>query len=297
VSSQFDRSPSIVDAAIYYVAVVGMAAALTLVFLAMRAVMDVGGYCAEGGAYVIQVHCPDGAIPAMLLGIFGGIGCVGLVAWKGSGLGSGLGSVATLGWPALFGSLGWNFLEYGLGLHTAADGTRMEGDLGLVFTGVLFEVMALPVALFALSSAIGGLTGRSSGAAGSAGSSRTPMGGTAGFRPSAGRSPAGSGRLPSLRIRPAPSASVTTVADDPRTAAVLDGMLRAALAERVHAETLDGSTPAGGAGAGAAAAGAAAEVETLVNGLERLAALHASGAISDVEYATAKARLLAAADQ
>ena len=56
------------DLVLYLVGVAGIAAGITLLFLGMRAVMDVGGMCAEGGPYVIEQHCPEGAALAMLLG-------------------------------------------------------------------------------------------------------------------------------------------------------------------------------------------------------------------------------------
>jgi hypothetical protein len=49
----------------------------------------------------------------MLLGIFGGLGSLLLAGWKGVAIGEGALSVLFLGWPALFGALGFNFLQYG----------------------------------------------------------------------------------------------------------------------------------------------------------------------------------------
>src|SRR3712207_7813523 len=56
---------SLHDALPIFVGVAGMAACLTLVFLGMRAVMDVGGACADGGPFVIDTPCPDG-VPLLL---------------------------------------------------------------------------------------------------------------------------------------------------------------------------------------------------------------------------------------
>lgn len=96
------------DLALYAVGVAGLAMCLTLVFLAMRAVMDVGGFCAEGGPYVIEVHCPEGVPLVLVGGIFGLFGFGGLTAWKGSLIGGPYGALVLLAWPALFLSLGWN---------------------------------------------------------------------------------------------------------------------------------------------------------------------------------------------
>jgi hypothetical protein len=113
--------------------VVVMAVAVTWTFLGMRAVMDVGGTCAEGGPYEIAQPCPGGAwmlslaIPVMVA-----------VAMLGSYTAYRLSAPTLLlpMWAVLFGSLGWNFLEYGFG----DDGPVW----GWVVCGVVFELMALP---------------------------------------------------------------------------------------------------------------------------------------------------------
>ena len=79
----------------------------------MRAVMDVGGACADGGPYVSAQPCPDGTPAAMLLGAFGlfGFGALGMAS--GARIG-GYGWLPLLAWTGLFATLGWNFLDYGL---------------------------------------------------------------------------------------------------------------------------------------------------------------------------------------
>ena len=47
--------PSVADVILYLLGIAGVAAGITLLFLGMRAVMDVGGMCAEGG--------PNGPVP------------------------------------------------------------------------------------------------------------------------------------------------------------------------------------------------------------------------------------------
>ena len=103
--------PSVADVILYLVGIAGVAAGITLLFLGMRAVMDVGGMCAEGGAYVIETTCPESVPIVMLLGIFGGLGSLLLAGWKGTAIGEGAVTVLSLGWPALFGALGLNFLQ------------------------------------------------------------------------------------------------------------------------------------------------------------------------------------------
>lgn len=137
------------DLVLYLVGVAGIAASITLLFLGMRAVMDVGGMCAEGGAYVIEQHCPEGAALATLLGFLGGFAAVGLAGWKGSGLGGFAGYVVFLAWPALFGALGYNFLEYGLN----PPGDEPGWAWGWLVCGVVFEAMAIGPLLVGLSAA------------------------------------------------------------------------------------------------------------------------------------------------
>jgi len=110
-----------------------LALALTWAYLAMRAVMDVGGTCAEGGPYEIAHPCPDGAwmisvaIPVLIVTAMLG----SYVAFRLSAPG-----LLVPMWTVLFGTLGWNFLEYGFG----DDGPVW----GWVVCGVMFELMALP---------------------------------------------------------------------------------------------------------------------------------------------------------
>ena len=107
---------------------------LTWAFLSMRSVMDVGGSCADGGPYVSAQPCPGGAgfigvaIPVMILATFAGtFAAISLMAPN----------LLVPMWTILFGSLGWNFLEYGF---TDPSGTVW----GWVVCGVVFELMALP---------------------------------------------------------------------------------------------------------------------------------------------------------
>jgi hypothetical protein len=114
---------------------------ITLLFLGMRAVMAIGGACADGGPFVPVRPCPDGVPLAMTAATFGLFGSVGLIVLFGSRFGGGWGGLALLGWPALFISLGWNFLEFGV---------RPPGDdgpaWGWLICGVVFVIMgALPL--------------------------------------------------------------------------------------------------------------------------------------------------------
>ena len=96
--------------------------------------MDVGGSCADGGPYVSAQPCPGGAgfigiaIPVMVLATFAG--SFAAISLKAPNL-------LVPMWTLLFGSLGWNFLEYGF--------TGPDGNVpGWIVCGIVFELMALP---------------------------------------------------------------------------------------------------------------------------------------------------------
>jgi len=157
------RRFGMLDVALYLVGVVGLAACLTLIFMSMRAVMNVGGFCAEGGPYVIETHCPEG-VPLLLVGgIFGLFGFGGLMLWKGAMLGGPYAGLAALAWPVLFISLGWNFLDYGLFNTPEGEGIVW----GWVIPGVLFVIMGVAPLLAVLPI----------GHSGRAGSARASMAG------------------------------------------------------------------------------------------------------------------------
>jgi hypothetical protein len=111
-----------------------VAACLTIVFLAMRSVMDIGGFCAEGGPYEIETHCPKGTPGLLMGGIWIGVIAAFAYVWQASRYRAlNLGGLL---WPALFLSLGWNFLEYGVS-------PPFEGGLawGWLIPGGVFVLM------------------------------------------------------------------------------------------------------------------------------------------------------------
>jgi hypothetical protein len=119
--------------AITLVSVLILAITLTWAFFSMRAVMNVGGSCADGGPYVSAQSCPDGsyliaiAIPVMLIAAMGG---------SAAALSVNAPNLLIPMWGALFGSLGWNFLEF-----------AFKGDTvvwGWLVCGVVFWLMAAP---------------------------------------------------------------------------------------------------------------------------------------------------------
>jgi hypothetical protein len=122
----------------------GLAACVTVIFLSMRAVMDIGGACASGGPYVPVQSCPDGIPALMTIGMLGlfGFGALGL--WAGAQVGRGWAALPFLAWPALFLSLGWNFLEYGI----RPPGSQSGPEIGWLVCGVVFVAMgAIPLVI------------------------------------------------------------------------------------------------------------------------------------------------------
>jgi hypothetical protein len=110
---------------------------ITLLFLGMRAVMDVGGACADGGPYVSAQPCPTGVPLAMIGGMFGLFGSAGLIVWFGSRIGKAAASIVGLGWPALFLVLGFNFMDYAV--HPPD--TEPTPVWGWLIPGLIFWVM------------------------------------------------------------------------------------------------------------------------------------------------------------
>lgn len=117
-----------------FVTLAGVACGLTLLYLGMRAVMDVGGACASGGPYVPRVECPEGVPLLMMAGIWGGLIFVGLYLWATTK--HKVPTLVAFAWPALFLSLGWNFLEFGI------DPPAGEGLVwGWLICAILFALM------------------------------------------------------------------------------------------------------------------------------------------------------------
>ena len=58
-----------VAATMTLVVVFAIAALVALIVMAARAVIDIGGFCAEGGPYVIAQHCPKGTSVILAVGV------------------------------------------------------------------------------------------------------------------------------------------------------------------------------------------------------------------------------------
>ncbi|MBN1273251.1 MAG: hypothetical protein JXB26_13370 [Candidatus Aminicenantes bacterium] len=92
-----------------FLGVGGFCFCLTCFYMAMRGVMDLGGFVASGGPYEIA-HPAPGWIWVFFAAVFAGLFFLlvnHLNARKVGGL-----NLLVLAWPALFLSLGENFLEY-----------------------------------------------------------------------------------------------------------------------------------------------------------------------------------------
>ena len=107
-------------------------------------VMTIGGSCGSGGPYEVAQPCPGGAWMAPA-GIFLGLAGLAVYAFVRP---SGSPSLVGLAWPALFGSLGYQFLR------AAAEETDAWG---FWLCGVLFIVMAAAPLCIVLSADRGAL--------------------------------------------------------------------------------------------------------------------------------------------
>lgn len=116
---------------------------LTLVYESMRAVMDVGGACASGGAYEIRQACPKGVGWVLPVGIFG-MCFAGIFTFLGV-FDEGGPRPYVFAWSALFLALGWNFLDYGF--DAPGGGT----SVGWLICGFVFVAMGGVPLLFLLS--------------------------------------------------------------------------------------------------------------------------------------------------
>jgi hypothetical protein len=264
--------PSLVDYGLIFAGVAGLAASITAIFLSMRAVLDIGGACADGGPYVAAQPCPEGVALLLPLGIFGWFGFAALTAAGTRTFAGWPSSLAFLAWPALFISLGWNFLEFGF--------APPEGgiEMGFVVPGVVFMLMGGAPLVFL---AAGWWDGRR----------RLP-----GVR-DAGGSDAGPAPAPETRShaaaerdRAAERARATErsrAAAEPTLAEARAG-IAGAMGAVVAAETTAPVATAPGVASGGAPPATQDDEPSLVEELERLAAMRRRGDLSMMEYDAAK---------
>ena len=113
---------------------IGFVFCMTLLYHAMRGVMDLGGFVASGGPYHIAHQAP-GWVWVFPVSILAGIIFLffySLFAKKIGGL-----KLTVFAWPALFCSLGYNFLAYTFIPAEKGGGIAW----GWLICGVLFELM------------------------------------------------------------------------------------------------------------------------------------------------------------
>jgi hypothetical protein len=117
--------------AIFLAILVGaLSASITVLFLSMRSVMNIGGSCGavDVGDGISIRPCP-GNVAGLLPGaIWAGLIATGLYVFVASKFR--VPSMVSLAWPALFLSLGYNFFDYGI-----------HGQSGFVICGVVFVLM------------------------------------------------------------------------------------------------------------------------------------------------------------
>jgi hypothetical protein len=97
----------------------------TVFVLGLWGVLQVGGTCADGGPYVIAVHCPENTDIFTIGGIYGGLAAIFIALLIARGFGTRL---VVLAWPILFLTLSAPFLLAGL---------------PFIVIGIVFVIMAL----------------------------------------------------------------------------------------------------------------------------------------------------------
>lgn len=243
------------------VGLAGAAASITVMFLAMRAVMGVGGSCAEGGPYEIAVHCPQGSAAGLTFGIFALLGFWAVIARYASRVGGFWGAAAVLPWAGLFISLGWNFLEEGFS----------AGDPVGWLLGAMFWVMGFVPLAALLPSMRGG--SRPSAAA----DAPTPPVTRRGFTGYGGPV-----------VQPARHAPTRAATDGHAVREQLLASIARDL-QAVETRSAAGITIAPGPNADAGR-----DTEALVAHLERLAELRRDGLLTEAEFESAKSAIVKA---
>jgi hypothetical protein len=117
----------------------GVVASLAVIFLSMRAVMDIGGSCGSGSSELPS--CPGHVAGLLPAAIWGGLIFTGLYVWQCAK--HHVPSLVSLIWPALFISLGYNFFDYGVSGGAGAGGLLVVGVVFVAMGGVPL-IWALP---------------------------------------------------------------------------------------------------------------------------------------------------------
>jgi len=127
-----------------FIGLTGLVIGLVLLYLGMRGIMDLGGFVASGGPYQITHNAPDWfwVFPVSIFGILFGMLIYFLTARKIGGV-----KILLFLWPALFLSLGYNFIEYAIG-----HGDHSKIVFGWLIPGITFILMGgIPLLLILFS--------------------------------------------------------------------------------------------------------------------------------------------------
>jgi hypothetical protein len=102
----------------------------TLLYQVSAVVLGLGGFCANGGPYVIETECPEAVVIFAPLSIFGGLlaAAIGLLVARGFGT-----PLVIWAWPILFVGLGLDFLR----------ASFLPGGVANIVVGIVFVVMGL----------------------------------------------------------------------------------------------------------------------------------------------------------
>jgi len=103
----------------------------TLLYRGAATVMGLGGFCASGGPYEIEVECPAEVVATVPLSIFGGLLAAGVALALARGFAAPL-----IGWA-------WPILFVGLGIAFTIAGVTVEGGWSNLVIAVLFVAMGL----------------------------------------------------------------------------------------------------------------------------------------------------------
>jgi hypothetical protein len=116
----------------------GLTACVLAAFTGMRDIMRTsGGSCASGGPYVSVHPCSGADMRLLMVGIFGGLAALAVYTAGTSALGRSAALSGLLAWAALFGTLGWNFID------TYRHSPHAAGAVAFLSTGWAFWLMAL----------------------------------------------------------------------------------------------------------------------------------------------------------
>lgn len=113
-------------------------AALTQLWLATRVLMSIGGFCSEGGPYLVTTPCPKS------LTIFTPLSIIVLIAARGLYISSQFSKGPRwefVFWTILFLSVGWNFIEFAFTDEGLVIGNLIPGIILMLLGVGLYLIM------------------------------------------------------------------------------------------------------------------------------------------------------------